>query len=83
MFKVLLLLPRIVIKPREAVVVLSSNESRNAVILVEPTSRLSINSCVTDPMVALLYLTTPVPGSASVVVVENESLIPPLSPVMP
>ena len=49
----------------------SSNVSSQLVTVVPGELALSMKMLVIDPNVPLLNLTTPVPGSASVVVVEN------------
>jgi hypothetical protein len=46
----------------------SSQVSYQAVCVVLVPSTLSIKICVTDVMVALLYLSVPFPGSPSVIV---------------
>ena len=80
---VLLALPNKVIVPRVAVVVLSSKVSNQDDIVLPFTSVLSMYRLVTDPMVALLNLITPAPGSESVVVVLKLSLTAPLLPWNP
>ena len=81
--RVLVVLPTIVIIPLSLVVVLSSKESSQAVTSTLLTSALSINILVTEPIVALLYLMVPMPGSASVMVVLKVKRTPPLLPVNP
>lgn len=53
------------------VAVESSQESMKSVTSVPPLVRRSMKIEVTDAMVALLYRKIPLPGSASVIVVEK------------
>ena len=66
--------------PLAEVVVLSSKVSNQVETSVPLTSVLSKNKEVTEPIVALLYLKTPVPGSESVIVVLKLYLTPPRVP---